>query len=153
MNKGFTLIELIIVASIILLISGGVLTNYNSYNETQRLKQAAITLKSHLRLAQAKALSGAKPGINCTTFVGYRVTFTGSSYSYTPQCSNRTVDEQRSTYTLPTGVTFAAVPPSFDLSVLTGSSTVATNLTLTSMSRTYVLAVSVSGDITDEGLQ
>ena len=72
--KGFTLIEILVAVGIAMVIVGGVIVNYNAYNDTQKVKQVAQTLKNNLRFAQAQALAGRKPTSGCTTLVGFTVT-------------------------------------------------------------------------------
>ncbi len=44
-TPGFSLLELIVSVAIILVLTGGLLVNYNNYNEDQRIKPAAGTNK------------------------------------------------------------------------------------------------------------
>lgn len=59
-NSGFTLIELMVVTAITAILVGGGIAAYNRFNESQILNQAAITLKTNLRDAQNRGLSGEK---------------------------------------------------------------------------------------------
>ena len=77
--RGFTLIEMAVAVGISLVIIGGVLSNYNNYNDTQKVKQGAQTLKNNLRFAQGLAFAGKKPTSGCTELEGYRVTFARDS--------------------------------------------------------------------------
>jgi prepilin-type N-terminal cleavage/methylation domain-containing protein len=56
---GFTLLELMIVVTIIGIISAGVIPAFSGYIKNQNLKQAQEQLKSDMRTIQNKALSGA----------------------------------------------------------------------------------------------
>ncbi|HOD01261.1 MAG TPA: prepilin-type N-terminal cleavage/methylation domain-containing protein [bacterium] len=58
-SRGFTLIEIIVVVSIIAIISGGIIPSFFGYVENQNLKQAKEQLKSDLRTVQNRALTGA----------------------------------------------------------------------------------------------
>lgn len=59
-NSGFTLIELLVVMGIIALLVGIGIANYQNFNRNQILSQAAQNLRSNLRDAQNRALSGEK---------------------------------------------------------------------------------------------
>ena len=63
--KGFTLVELIVAICIAMIVTGLILVNYNTYNDKQRVKQAAYTLKNDLRYIETKASSGEKPQSGC----------------------------------------------------------------------------------------
>jgi prepilin-type N-terminal cleavage/methylation domain-containing protein len=115
-NLGFTLIELLISISIMVVLMGFTFLRYNSFNDQQRVKQTAETLKTNLRTAQTNAESGNKP-IGCTTdttlFGGYQVTFNTSSYEIVPLCgSDGTVpyDAEKVVFPLPSGVTISPAP-------------------------------------------
>jgi prepilin-type N-terminal cleavage/methylation domain-containing protein len=58
-SNGFTLVEIIIVVSIIAIISGGIVPSFFRYIDNQNLKQAKEQLKSDLRTIQNRALTGA----------------------------------------------------------------------------------------------
>ncbi len=152
--KGFTLIELIIAVSIALLLAGFVLVNYNTYADTQKLKQAALTLKNNLRFAHSRATSGKKPANGCTELVGFRATFTGSSYSIQAVCTEGLAGDATVTV-LPAGVTFSPTPSNITFGVLTqgllGGDGI--TITLTGSSKIYAIAVSVNGDMNDLGFQ
>src|SRR3989344_5284442 len=64
--KGFTIIELLIVMSLLGIATTLVSAAYLSFEKRERVKSAALDLKSNLRLAQNKALSGDK-GISGTS--------------------------------------------------------------------------------------
>jgi len=99
MKRGFTFIELIVVIGIILVITGVVVVNYNSYNDRQRVVQSIANLKSDLRFAQTQAQGGKRPTSNpCDDFVGYSVTLNTGSYTISPSCLD-TVDGNPYTYT------------------------------------------------------
>ncbi len=95
-QSGFTLIELMVVISIIAIMFGIDLSSYNTFNRNQILQQAAENLRSDLRLAQNKALAGQKP-VNQPTFcnggtlIGYGFTINAFSYSFAAYCSDGTV--------------------------------------------------------------
>lgn len=154
LSRGYTIVELIVVSGIFLLLTGGLLANYTSFNETQKLRQASSTLKTTLRLAQTKAVAGEKPTSACATLVGHQVTFTASTYSLQPVCSAGPVGVI-STSSLPTGVAFFPIPTAMTYEALQGTTTLSgtTPITLVGSSKSYVLEIAPSGDITDLGLR
>lgn len=154
--KGFTLIEVIISVTISLLLMGAIIANYNSYNDNQSLKQAALTLKNSLRFAQGKALSGEKPQLGCTTLVGWDITFAASSYVLRANCTPEGETGDVTTTTLPGTISLTApLPPTITFNVLNkGTSLAATQtIKLTGRSKKYVIEVTPSGDINDVGFE
>jgi len=75
MRKAFTLIEVLISLSILGLLFGLGSVNFRDYSRRQQLVSAARNFKGELRLIQAKASAGEKPG-SCSS------TNTLSSYSF-----------------------------------------------------------------------
>jgi hypothetical protein len=142
------------------MLTGSIVVNYNRYNDRQKVKQAALTLKNNLRLAQTKAsaaewpLSCVAPGCICSQLSGYTVSYTGNSYSIRALCSEGLVGTDQSV-TLPIGITFATVPPSMTFQVLSRGVTIATPavISLTGSAVTYDIQLSPSGDVNDLGFQ
>lgn len=62
-ENAFTLIELLIVVSLITIITGAILPSFNSYIDTQNVKQAQEQVKDELRTVQNKALNGENASI------------------------------------------------------------------------------------------
>jgi prepilin-type N-terminal cleavage/methylation domain-containing protein len=151
--RGFTLIEVVVSIGIILVVVGTVIANYNGFNNTQTLKQAALTLKNDLRFAQNKALSGEKPTSNCTTLSGYRVTFSGANYSIQAFCTPEGLAGAESTISLPNGISFTSAPTFVLYRVISqGTSlTAETPVTLSGSGRTYTLSLSPGGDVSEVG--
>src|SRR3989339_1397940 len=58
-SSGFTLIELLIVVTIIVLVTGAAIPSFAGYVRNQTIIQATEQLKSDLRTAQNKAMTGA----------------------------------------------------------------------------------------------
>ncbi len=104
-EKGYTLIEIILVVAIIALFSGLTLAYYNNFNEDRRLTAEAKQLVDVLNLAYKKANSAdLTPNSACTTFAGYDVVFyTGSPSSY-KLFFNCGTDQMVSQYNLANGI-------------------------------------------------
>lgn len=85
--SGYTLIEILVVVAITAVLASSGWAAYRTFDNNQKLAQAASTLRSNLRDAQNRALSGEKPGSGCTVLDGYRVTFAATSYSVQAWCS------------------------------------------------------------------
>lgn len=151
--NGFTLIELLVSLAIVFLMAGGILARYDTYTKSQKLKQAALTLKNDLRLAQSKASSAVKPDTGCTELTGYTVAFpTSATYTLQASCTEGPVGEL-TTVTLPEGITFSSPPASILFGVLTRGIAQDVTITLTGSGRTYGVRVNRSGDINDLGFQ
>jgi len=71
-NSGFTLIELLMVVSIIAVLSSFLIPGFSNYIDKQNVLQGQEILKSDLRTAQNKALTGVGSSIG-TAFWGVKV--------------------------------------------------------------------------------
>jgi len=154
-GAGFTLFELLIVVGIMVLVFGFAIASFNTFNRRERLQQAALNLKSALRLAQSQAVSAEKPSLGCKTFVGMRVTFTigvTSSYSLQHECSDGDVGSVVTTI-LPSDVTYISSPLPFTFMALSRITSLAAdqNIQLTNTHETYTIQVTTNGEINDIG--
>lgn len=152
-TTGFTLLELLVSITILMVITGGLLTSYNAFNDKRRVKETAVTLKTDLRFAQNKAISAMKPSSNCTVLKGYKLTFTLTTYIVQPTCTGSGTPGPLLTTTLPTGITFSPIPDTFTFGVLTQgiTSTPSITITLVGLTTSYRLLIAPNGDITDLG--
>lgn len=105
-NNGFTLIEFLVVISVILLFLGVTLPRYNDYSSQQKLKSEAKKMIDVFELAKKKALSADLFDKNCTNFTSYRVTVASGSYSLSFGCSS--IYSTVQTYNLLTNITATA---------------------------------------------
>lgn len=153
MNRGFTLIEMLVAIGISLLVVGGLIVNYNSYNDTQKLKQSALTLKNNLRLAQTQAVASKKPSSGCTQLLRYDASFTSTGYTLSAQCTQGQAGDVN-TVVLPSGITFSPVGGTLSFSVLTGGiGKDAVTVTLAGSTKSYAIQVASNGTINDLGFQ
>lgn len=118
MKRSFTLIELIIVITIISLLSGLILAYYNNFNEEKKLEQEAQKLYDVLILAHQKAVSSdLTPQPGCSSFSGYQLEYSTSNNNYKltfccgTSCSSPT-DVQL--YDLPSTIILSLYPPPID---------------------------------------
>ena len=85
-TKGLTLVELMIVVSIILIISAIAIPSYISDLPRQRLKGAAINLLTDMRMARARAVASNQNYLVCfdTALPGYTLVLEDASMDCTP---------------------------------------------------------------------
>ena len=152
-KSGFTLIELLVTVVIIGILTIGSVSTYDRFNNRQTLRQAALTLKNNLRLAQSNAMSASKPSAGCTQLAGYQVSFAQSSYAIQATCSPEGLAGLSTTVNLPVGASFVSVPATLIFGVLTSGISASETMTLTKASFNYAISVSTSGDINDLGFQ
>ena len=145
LNKGFTLIELLVAMSITLLLAGGVVAAFNTFNDNQRVQQGAVTLKSNLRFAQNKAISGDKPD-GCGILDGYTVTFASNIYSMQAVCDG-VATGTAVTFSLPTGIAFTPVPTAITFAVLSGRVGGDRTITISGLYKSFAVTVSADGSV------
>ncbi|OGM25166.1 hypothetical protein A2627_00145 [Candidatus Woesebacteria bacterium RIFCSPHIGHO2_01_FULL_39_28] len=93
-GSGYTLIEVLVVISIMITIFVAGFANFRQYSRSQSLTAVIRVLRSDLRFAQEYALSGRKPAAGCSNLDGYyfRVDSVTRSYSISPVCSSPVVE-------------------------------------------------------------
>lgn len=143
---GFTLIELLVASVILITLTGAVLVNYNSYNETQKARQAVLTLKNNLRYAQSRAYNGEKPESGCTQLDGYLVSFASTSYTTQAQCGGTPVDPAQQVL-LTSGLSFSPIPTPMLFHILSQGLDNNVTITIVGLSKSFQVVVSKSGDI------
>jgi len=154
MNRGFTLLELIISVGIVLVLTGIGVANYRIYTDKETLRQTVATIKSDLRLAQTKAIAGQKPvNASCTELFGYKVSFSTSSYTIVPDCTEGISSADALVITLPNGMTFAEslINTSFLFYPLSGGTSLSDDLVLqvTLGAQALTITVTQGGLITE----
>ncbi len=145
---GFTLIEIIVSITLLLVLSGLFMAGYNGFNSSQTVKQAASTLVRNLQAVRTKAASGNKSA-GCDTLIGYIVKFPDSgSYTARALCQSGEVGDTES-YLLPAGVLFSPTPGSVTFYALNRGASADRTITLTGFGTTSVVSVFTSGIVSD----
>lgn len=109
LSKGFTLLELVVVFSVIAILSTIGIASYTNYSRTQILQQAYFDVFNTVNNARANAASQVKPGAQCvstSTLEGYSVTINISSRTYTLNVICSSIVFPILAKTLPTGIVF-----------------------------------------------
>jgi len=161
LKRGFTLIEMLVVISIMLLMVGLGIANYIDFNDRQTVLTATDELKTHLRTAQTKALAGDLGG--CAQLEGYQASSVGSDpvvIKVTALCNDGGTGTITS-YDLPAGVSvspFSIIFPVLaDPICLDGNcdepNPTSMNITISSNGLTYEFSIGEGGEITKGGLE
>ncbi|MCH7951465.1 prepilin-type N-terminal cleavage/methylation domain-containing protein [Patescibacteria group bacterium] len=148
-DKGFTLLEILVVVVIFGLLLGGAVANYRRLNERKIVEGAAKQVEQALRDAQKRASAGVKPSsVECDdpeTLNSYVITMSGTGYQIQANCSGGSPSP--SSYTLPQGTTIgSASAPTVTFNVLTLAATAAT-VCVQNTSGTLIFKI----DVTDGG--
>ncbi len=144
-SAGLTLIELLVTATILILLTGGALAAYRSYNDRQVLLAAVKETKNNLAMARNWAMTVRKVYCSAQTAAGYEVDFTSSGYKIKEKCSNGSSAEVKS-FSFPGGVT-GDYMGSFTFKPLTGEleSGSGVEINLSYKGRTQTVTVKASG--------
>lgn len=155
-KSGFTLIESLIVVSILGILLGIGIAAYNVFNRNQILSQTAKNIKEDLRLTQSKALSAKKDcGIckgadgvcgNTDDIVldGWFVSFTSNSYTVYGSCQGAQFGQK--TVSLPNNVSLNPLPGTIKFQVLNKGVDPATTITINAFGKNQTITVTSTGE-------
>lgn len=117
-NQGFTLIEMLVSVTILIVVVGGGLAGYIQFNDRQSLVTAGNRVESLMRTAQKRARVGDTPA-GCDRLISYNMVFSAASPDVQMQaeCNNTTITVM--TESLP-GSVIAATSNTIKFNVLAG---------------------------------
>jgi len=106
-DSGFTLIELLVTTGLTLILVGGALASYNSFNTRQGHIQSARNVMAAVERAKTRSAVGEKPA-SCTTLDGYRVraAINTATYTVSIRCDGNSTDLEPQQFFLPSGYLF-----------------------------------------------
>jgi prepilin-type N-terminal cleavage/methylation domain-containing protein len=146
-SAGFTLIELVVVFSIMAVLGTVGIASFVSYSRSQSLQQATNDLLTTLNTAKADAVSQIKPA-DCQnkTLNGYQVVLLNTtSYQLQAICNGSLETTPPSPTPLPTGVSFSSITPmTIRFDVLTGGVTGYGQITIIGASGTSPKTITVT---------
>lgn len=105
---GFTLVEILVVISIMVILVILVLPQFKDFNKSQNLKEGVEQLQSNLRIAQNNATSGVQCNSSTQASNWYIKFIDNSSYVFENTCPGMGYTFSK-TYTLPSGVTIGDI--------------------------------------------
>lgn len=168
---GFTLIELIVTTTIIIILTTIGISSYNNMNETQTLRDAASDLKNNLRMTQNKVAAGEKicgSGVNACgganetcgdedaeiPLSGWRIEFNVNSYRIYGICGSNEFNSKTYSVLGNPKVTISYPLATETLTFKAFPTTVvnAGNICLSGFNKYYKITVSKSGEINDNGI-
>ena len=154
LSAGYTLIELLVSTTIVMLVVSGGLVSYRRFDDKQKLVSASRQIESSLRDVQKRAQSGQKPETGCTQLSGWRFTkgtsYQAGTYSLHPECAPEGT-LPGTTYTLPAGVTINESSVSILFQVLSGKADAPKTINLVTQQGNQRLSVNQSGSIENLG--
>ena len=147
-QRGFTLIEILIVFTIIGVLTSLGIAAYASYNSLQVVQTSASDVGNMLTTARSRALSQVKPS-TCGTNVlsGYQVDLSqsGSSYTLSAVCGSK---QPMKTSSLPPQVTFdVSTPASVFFAVSSGTVATPATIKVNGYGRTKTITISGTGNV------
>ena len=148
--KGFTLLELIVVFTVIAILSTMGIASFVSYSRNQTLVQAGSDLENTITLARSRALSQVVPAV-CSGQVlnGYQVDINTLNNSYTLSVICLGTHSIQAT-TLPANITFSSQTTASSIFypvISSGATGGNTKIVLTGYSKTFTITIDNNGNI------
>ena len=161
-SSAFSLIELLVIGTVLVLFSGVVLANYNNFNQQKNLEREISKLVDILSLSKSKAqnsdISFACSGSN--EFAGYRVEMNVSDYNFKQCCRdavskiNTSCSSALNTYTFPSTITNISGPLTIEFFPLSeGASDVGFTLKNSYVNKCSDISISSTGLINVSDIQ
>jgi prepilin-type N-terminal cleavage/methylation domain-containing protein len=155
-EKGFSLLELIIVLSVLTMLSTIGIASFSSGSKTASVETAANDLMATFQLARSRAISQVKPSdIQVCNGVlrGYevKINVVSRSYDLNVACGDETTPTKKNiipTKILPNNISFIATQNSFFFPILTGNVVGSGVVSVTGYGRTKSISVDTVGGIT-----
>lgn len=153
-QKGFTLIELMVVLSVTAVLGTLGIAGFTTYNQVQILQASSSDVASILNLAKSRAQSQVKPSSLCSssaTLEGYKVeVLTPQSYTLYVRCNElgSSVDKKvnEEARILPSGLSFTS-NVSFFFPVQTGGVQTAGQIIISGYGRSKTVTVNSLGGV------
>lgn len=149
-SAGFTLLELIIVFTVIALLSTIGIASFVSYSRNQTLVQAAANLENTLNLAKSQSLSQVKPAV-CSgqALNGYQVDLNTLNNSYTLSVICLSSHSIQQTF-LPGNITFSSQTTASSIFypiISSGATGGGTKIVLTGYGKTFTITIDDNGNV------
>ena len=145
-NRGFTLIEIVVSITVLMIVTGLFLANYSGFSNSQKVRQATSDVIANLQAVRTLATSGIKP-TGCDTLIGYIVNFPSASVYTAQAVCQAGLFGAVTTYSLPTGVVFSPVPSALTFYILGRGASADQTITIVGSGTTMNVAVFTSGVI------
>lgn len=154
-SAGFTLIELMIVLSLMGLMSVVAIASFVSFNRSQTLQAGVNDFITAVKFAKASAASQVKPNTSPTacitdsSLISYQVTIdTNDTYKVVAVCTDGV--SIVSSYSLPKDITFSAgdVSKNISFSLLRGGASGLNQVTINGYSKAKIINIDKIGKIT-----
>ena len=144
--SGFTVVELLIILSLMALLFTLGIAQYNRFNRSQSLVKARDELISNLRLTQSKALGAEKPSSCLGALSGHKLKFIDNRHYKIVAVCGEEIDI-KTDIALPSGVSKQAGSNEIFFKVLSQGSESDVSLVLSGFGETKTVTVSTVGEI------
>src|SRR3990167_3337050 len=149
-SRGFTMIELLVVMSVIIFISSAGVASFSGFNDTQKLQNATFDVSSLLQTAKSEAQSQVKPSstICSGSLESYKVKFpinNPHAYNLAVKCSGSTSSYDFPLKIVPDSINIWSSDPVYTFNVLTGYVSETGTVTITAGGKTKSINIGGQG--------